>query len=208
MVKVRIAAVLAVVALALMVPALIYAQPAPPHIFTGTATLGGQPAPDGTLVTAWIDNVQVPGASVAVKGPPAGKYTLQVLQPDGSAYAGKSVKFKVGTADATQSQNWEQGGASILNLTATAGPPPTAVPPTVAPTPRPLPTGVPGAVGPAGAAGAPGAVGPVGPAGAKGADGAQGKGAGPLGIIALIVAIVAIIGVGVALMKKPKPATP
>jgi hypothetical protein len=205
MVKVRIAAVLAVVALALMAPALIYAQPAPPHIFTGTATLNGAAAANGTLVTAWVDNVQVPGASVAVAN---GRYTLQVLQPDGVVYAGKSVKFKVGTADATQSQNWVQGDATILNLTATSGPPPTAIPPTVAPTVRPPPTGVPGvpgAKGDPGPAGPAGAVGPVGPAGAPGA---QGKGAGPLGWIALIVAIVAIIGVGVALMKKPKPATP
>jgi hypothetical protein len=194
MAKVRIAALLAVVALALMIPGLIYAQPVPPHIITGNATLNGQPAPDGTLVTAWIDGVAVPGASVAVKGPPAGKFTLQVIQPDGGAYAGKSIKFKVGGSDATQAQNWAQGDATILNLTATSGPPPTPTPVPATATPRPLPTGVLGAKGDPGAPGAAGAVGPAGP---------QGKGAGPLGIIALIVAIIAIIGVGVTLMKKP-----
>jgi hypothetical protein len=205
MAKVRLAAVLALVALALMVPAVIYAQPAPPHIFTGTATLDGAAAANGVAVTAWVDGVAVPGASGVVA---AGRYNLQVLQPDGVSYLGKSVKFKVGAADATQSQNWVQGGADVLNLTATSGPAVivTPVPPTVAPTtPRPAVTTVAGPPGPKGDAGAAGPPGAPGAAGAKGEPGPAAKG-GPLGIIALIVAIVAIIGVGVALMKKPKAA--
>jgi hypothetical protein len=202
MAKVRMAAALAMVILALMVPAVIYAQPAPPHIFTGTATLDGAAAANGVVVSAWIDNTQVPGATGTVA---AGKYTVLVTQPDGVAYAGKSVKFKIGAADATQSQNWVQGDATVLNLTATSGP---AVPPTAVATPTPTKapaTVAPPVAGPKGDAGAAGPAGPAGAAGPKGEPGAAGSG-GPLGIIALIVAIVAIIGVGVALMKKPKPA--
>ena len=42
-------------------------QPVPPHVFLGTATVDGVPAPEGTIVTAWIDGVQVPGAEAAVE---------------------------------------------------------------------------------------------------------------------------------------------
>ena len=42
-------------------------QPVPPHVFLGTATVGGVPAPEGTIVTAWIDGVRVPGAEAAVE---------------------------------------------------------------------------------------------------------------------------------------------
>lgn len=90
--------------------------PTPPHVFTGTATRNGAAVPNGTPVTAWIDNVQVPGASVLVIDD---RYTLLLGQPGGVAYAGKTVRFKVGNSDATQSQPWEQGGATVLNLTAT-----------------------------------------------------------------------------------------
>jgi len=214
MAKVRIMVWLAVLALALALPTAIYAQPAPPHIFTGTAMVDGKAAADGTLVTASVAGTAVAKASAAVAG---GKYTILVEQPEGSAFAGKTVKFKIGSSDASQSATWEQGGASVLNLTATTAPPtatprpPTATPVPPTATPRPAPTGVPGAIGPAGPAGpkgdagAAGAHGPAGPAGPAGAQGPAGG--GTLGIIALIIAIIAIIGVGVALTRKPKPAT-
>jgi hypothetical protein len=193
------AAVLAMVALALMLPAVIYAQPAPPHIFTGSATVNGVAAANGVAVTAWIDGAQVPGATGTVA---AGRYTLQVVQPDGVAYAGKSVRFRIGASDATQSQSWVQGDATVLNLTSTGGTTPPPPPP-----PPPPPVSVVGPAGPkgdTGSAGAPGAAGPPGAVGPVGAAGAAGKDSGRLlAWIALIVAIVAIIGVAVALMKKP-----
>jgi hypothetical protein len=201
-----------VLALALMVPAITSAQtPGPPHIFTGTATLDGQPAANGTLVTAWIDGVQVSKNLAAYSnGVVGGRYGIQVEEVPGKPFGGKSVRFKIGSADATQSQNWVSGEVTPLNLTATSGPPPTAVPPTAVPTVRPPPTGVPGVPGAKGDKGDKGDPSTVpGPKGDPSTvPGPQGKGAGPLGWIALIVAIVAIIGVGVALMKKPKPATP
>lgn len=95
----------------------------PPHIFTGTATLEGQPAPDGTLVIAWIDNVQLHGASAAVQGPPAGKYTIQVLQPLGASYGAKTIMFTLVepsgqvTHLAKENATWRQGDATVLNLT-------------------------------------------------------------------------------------------
>ena len=45
-------------------------QPLPPHVFKGTVTIDGKPAPEHTAVTAWIDGVQVPGAEATVQANP------------------------------------------------------------------------------------------------------------------------------------------
>ncbi|PKB73441.1 MAG: hypothetical protein BZY75_01805 [SAR202 cluster bacterium Io17-Chloro-G7] len=42
-------------------------QPAPPPVFQGTAKVDGVPVPQGTVVTAWIDDKQVGSASVVTK---------------------------------------------------------------------------------------------------------------------------------------------
>ena len=37
-------------------------QPAPPHVIVGTASVNGTRAPEGTVVSAWVDGQAVPGA--------------------------------------------------------------------------------------------------------------------------------------------------
>ena len=50
--KVRVLAMLTALALLLTLPAVAYAQSLPPHIFVGHATVDGDDARNGTVVTA------------------------------------------------------------------------------------------------------------------------------------------------------------
>ena len=101
-------------------------QPAP------TVTLDGgcQPVPDGTLVTAWVDEGQVASSQAA-----NGRYTLFVEQPEGASFSGKAVSFKINNINASESAIWAQGGGDELNLTATASPAPESSIPSAAPGP-------------------------------------------------------------------------
>jgi len=213
MTKTRFLALITALALLLAIPTSVFAQNARPHVFVGTVTLDGVAAADGAAVTAWIDGEQV-GATTAS----AGKYVLQLESAAG--FPGSTVSFKVSGADASQTIEWEQGGADEVDLTAASGSGSGSV-------------GSAGATGPAGPAGmwgakgddgADGAAGPPGPAGSDGARGAPGvagqhgsngadgsngsngsdgapgadgsDGGGGLGVIALIVAIVALLAAG------------
>jgi cobalamin biosynthesis Mg chelatase CobN len=159
MIKVKVLALLSVMALFLTIPAVVSAQAVPPNAFVGTASIDSAASVDGTSVTAWVDGTQAGSDTVT-----GGSYSLLVDQGEGS-FAGKTVSFKVGGFDAAETTTWEQGGATVLNLTALSG----------APTPTPAPTGG------TGADGADGPAGPRGPAGATGADGADGA-AGSAGL--------------------------
>ena len=85
---------------------------------TPTVTFDGgcQLAPDGTLVTAWIDGAQVASSQVG-----NGSYTLFVEQPEGGSFFGKMVSFKISDIDANEKAIWTQGGGDELNLTANTG---------------------------------------------------------------------------------------
>ncbi len=204
MTKMRVLALLAVMVMMLLVPAVASAQQVPPHVFTGTVTVNGLGAPEGTLVSAVIDGVQQGSASTG-KG---GSYLLQVNQGSGT-----DISFMVDTLTAEQTASWEQGGADTLDLTAgfvgdvgkgDKGDKGDA--------------GAKGSKGDAGAAGARGGVSPAGPAGPGGADGKDGAagndgaagqagakgdagakgaagGSGAVGLIGLILSIVALLGV-------------
>ena len=202
MTKMRILALLAVLALFVTLPAVASAQQVPPHVFIGTVTVNGLDAPVGTAVTAWIDGV-VQGTTTVQGG---GGYTLLVNQGSGTA-----ITFMVGSLDSAETATWEQGGGEVLDLNAggvggAGGPPGPAGPPGPpgakgdpgvgerGPAGPAGPSGPAGADGPAGAAGpagGPGAAGSVGPAGPQG----QAGGAGVLGLIGLILAIIALVGV-------------
>ena len=86
-----------------------------PHVFVGTATIDGVSAPDGTVVTAWIQGFVVPVEEGVVSG---GNYVLQVPQYGNTSFIGKTVTFKVGGLDAQQTTVWRFGEADVLNLTA------------------------------------------------------------------------------------------
>src|ERR687895_511226 len=150
MTKLRFLALLTVLALLLALPAVASAQQVPPHVFHGTATVNGLPAPTGTEVTALASGQPVATDTVDQNG----EYTLLVPQSEGE------ITFRVGTLNAAETSNWEQGGANIVNLTASS-----FAPPSTEGTPGPGavgPAGPRGEAGPAGEAGPPGEVGPAG----------------------------------------------
>ena len=171
-IKVRVLALVAVMALLLMLPAVASAQAVPPHVFIGTATLNNIPVAAGTMVSAMVDG----SAAGMVPADRMGKFTLMAAGP------GQEVTFKIGTFDAMQKSPWEQGGAMMLDLSANT----IMMGPTDSEGKMMDP--VPGPQGPKGDPGARGASGPAGPAGAAGtgsagpagADGAAGP-AGPAG---------------------------
>ena len=200
MLKVRILALLTVLALLLTLPAVASAQQVPPHGFVGTATVNGLPAPVGTPVVALIGGEQRGSTMVSNNG----QYGPLLVSP-GSVTA---ITFRIGTLVATQTATWEQGALESLDLTASSfgqpGPDGTPSPGSLGPQGERGPEGPAGAAGPAGPAGpegpagAAGADGPAGPAGPQGAQGPAGpSGGGVIAWIALILAIIAIIGAGV-----------
>ena len=210
MTKTRFLALIMALALLLAIPTAVFAQRVPPHVFVGTVTLDGATAVDGAAVTAWID-----GEQVAATNASGGDYSLLVDQGD-SSYAGKTVSFKVGGANASETAPWMQGGGDVLNLNATSGSGPGGG--GGGDTGSTGATGATGATGPAGSAGPPGPAGSSGSdgsdgsAGSRGADGSAGSagsagpagpagpagddGGGALAVIALIVAIVALLAAG------------
>ena len=210
-IKVRVLAVIAVMALLLALPLAVSAQQVPPHVIIGKATLNGAPAHEGTMVTAMVDG-QKAGSSTVMGA--EGKFeTLLVMGP------GEEITFMIGSSMAMEKVPWMQGGAMMQNLNADPGgmmPEPVdmvmpekgekgdkgargsmgaagadGAPGATGPQGPPGPSGSAGAVG---AAGADGAEGPQGPAGTQGQMGPQGGG-GILGILGFILAIVALIGV-------------
>ena len=152
MTKTRFLALITALALLLAIPTAVFAQRVPPHVFVGTVTLDGATAVDGAAVTAWID-----GEQVAATNASGGEYSLLVDQGD-SSYAGKTVSFKVGGANASETAPWMQGGGDVLNLNATSGS-----------------AGGGGGSGDTGSTGATGATGATGPAGSAGPPGAAGS---------------------------------
>jgi hypothetical protein len=69
-------------------------------------------APDGAVITAWINGEQVATATVV-----GGSYSIAVAQED-YEFTGELVWFKVEGIEAMQEAKWVQGGADILNLSA------------------------------------------------------------------------------------------
>ncbi len=212
MTKTRFLALLTALALLLTIPTAVFAQNTIPHVFLGTATLDGATAVDGTAVTAWVDGQQVAATNVA-----GGSY--QLIIGGAAGFAGETVVFRVGSANAAETADWIMGGADVLNLTASSQGATTAPPPAggagekgdKGDTGSRGAAGAAGATGATGSAGSAGSTGPAGSAGATGATGAAGSpgsagvagddgGGGIIGIIALIVAIVALVAAGGAYM--------
>ena len=71
------------------------------------------PAPDGTVITAWVNNIQAASAPAS-----SGSYILLVEQATGASFTGQMISFKVGNSPAEQTVRWAQGGATELVLSA------------------------------------------------------------------------------------------
>jgi collagen type I/II/III/V/XI/XXIV/XXVII alpha len=205
MIKVRILALLSVLALLLTLPAIASAQSVPPHIFIGNATVNGLNAPSGTVITAMIGGESKGSVTVGSNG----EYgALHVASGSGS-----EITFVLDSLTASETATWEQGGASVLALNASVeGGGGSGAAGSTGSTGKAGANGKDGAAGANGsdgATGANGANGKAGAAGANGAAGADGKagasgpagpagttGGGAVAIFALILSIVALIGVG------------
>ena len=85
-----------------------------PHVFAGTATIGGAPAPDGTVVTAWVDGFSEAVGEGVVAG---GSYNLKVFQFGTASFADRTISFKIGESTANETGTWQTFGADVVNLT-------------------------------------------------------------------------------------------
>ena len=74
--------------------------------------IDGQSVPDGTNVTACIDDEPVASASVS-----DGKFLLTIEQRI-PTNKGKSITFSVGGVDANETAVWKQGDAVLFDLSA------------------------------------------------------------------------------------------
>ncbi|MBM3133624.1 MAG: hypothetical protein FJZ95_11430, partial [Chloroflexi bacterium] len=81
--------------------------------FYGEVTLDGQHVPDGTEISAWVDQARVQATTTVDS-----IYTLTVP----GNYTGKAVAFKVGNYYAEQIVTWQRGEAIKTNLTVSLGP--------------------------------------------------------------------------------------
>ena len=198
------------VAILTLSPSVASAQPAPPHLFIGSATIDGNPAADGTVVAALVDGQQVVAEPVS-----GGSYTI-IVEPKTGSFFGKTVTFMIGGIPAKQTALWVEGLATELNLTATPTQPTPVPPPTATPVlvvgekgdagpsgPQGSqgvqgPSGPPGVGGPPGSAGAAGPAGVAGPTGSQGLTGSEGdlgsEGSSLFGILAFAFALFAFLG--------------
>ena len=82
------------------------------HIFVGSATIGGQAAPDGTRVSVWVSDYNAPVGTGTVSG---GQYSVKTFKY-GGAFAGKTLIFKIADKDTGTTAIWESGMATVLDL--------------------------------------------------------------------------------------------
>jgi len=206
MTKIRLLALLAVVALVLF-PALAFAQGGAPQLpcaFYGTVQVNGQNVADGTTVTAKIGNETYP-ATVDYS---ASTYRVVISQPENKDYQGLTVTFMIGNADANETATWSFGGNVHQNLTSGSTPitpggsvingvqlgnttgydPVTGI----------ITINKNAITGPTGATGAAGATGATGPAGKNASS--------VLGIVATVLAVIAILIGVMVMMRKPQKA--
>ena len=83
-----------------------------PHVLSGSATIDGRLAPDGTEVTAVVDGQAVARANVS-----SGKYTLLIVPARGQSFVGKPITFTVGDSRAKEKVIYKSGTIAIFNLT-------------------------------------------------------------------------------------------
>ena len=75
----------------------------PPHLSLLIVTIDGDPAPDGTVITA-IMNGQAVATAITADG-----QVVLLIEGDASS-AGQTISFRIGDLDAAETDTWEQGG--------------------------------------------------------------------------------------------------
>ena len=82
-----------------------------PHVFVGSVTINGAPAPDGTEVTVWLEEFNTPLGAGTSSG---GDYSVLANQHGAQSFEGRTLIFKVNGQDSGETAIWEKGGATIL----------------------------------------------------------------------------------------------
>ena len=82
-----------------------------PHVFVGSVTINGAPAPNGTEVTVWLEEFNAPLGAGTSSG---GDYSVLANQHGARSFEGRTLIFKVNGQDSGETAIWEKGGATIL----------------------------------------------------------------------------------------------
>ena len=77
-------------------------------------TVGGAPAPDGIVITAWVEGFSEPVGEGVVA---AGSYNLKIFQFGFLSFSGRTIIFKIGGSTANETGAWQTFGADEVNLT-------------------------------------------------------------------------------------------
>ena len=82
-----------------------------PHVFVGSVTINGAPAPNGTEVTVWLEEFNAPLGAGTSSG---GDYSVLAIQHGARSFEGRTLIFKVNGQDSGETAIWEKGGATSL----------------------------------------------------------------------------------------------
>ena len=82
-----------------------------PHVFVGSVTINGAPAPNGTEVTVWLEEFNAPLGAGTSSG---GDYSVLAIQHGARSFEGRTLIFKVNGQDSGETAIWEKGGATIM----------------------------------------------------------------------------------------------
>jgi len=127
-------AIVTVVGIVLILPAVALAVPAMPHQFYGIVSFTNGPAPDGLLVEAKVINGVsiVSTESTVTKNGKYGYDPLFKVEDNNSTLSGETIEFYVDGIKANETKTFTNGESTNLNLTVPASLPTTT---TLSPTP-------------------------------------------------------------------------
>ncbi len=114
----------------LLSPSAAAGQPLPPHLSVLVVTIHGEPAPDGTEITAWMEGVQVAAATTS-----GGRAVISI--PGTAESTDKAITFRIDGLPAAQEDTWEPGGHIDKNFSISVTSPAPAAPIPAAPAPAP-----------------------------------------------------------------------
>ena len=95
-----------------------FAIPGVPYQFYGSVILNGQPAPDGTVIVAKINGIEV--ASTTTKNGKYGYEPIFYIEDPNNDRSGKEIRFFVNGIDTGQTKYFCNGCVTELNLTASS----------------------------------------------------------------------------------------
>jgi len=112
-------AIVTVVGIVLILPAVALAVPAMPHQFYGIVSFTNGPAPDGLLVEAKVINGVsiVSTESTVTKNGKYGYDPLFKVEDNNSTLSGKTIEFYVSGIKANETAIFNNGASTPLNLT-------------------------------------------------------------------------------------------